>query len=86
MNKVIVVGSLNVDLTVYAPHFPVAGETVIGSTLRIGMGGKGSNQATLYEVALYGNQVKEENIAGLNAPALTQDELARIDEALTLFK
>lgn len=46
MNKVIVVGSLNVDLTVYAPHFPVAGETVIGSTLRIGMGGKGSNQAT----------------------------------------
>ena len=27
---------------------------------------KGSNQATLYEVALYGNQVKEENIAGLN--------------------
>ena len=46
MNKVIVVGGLNVDLTVYAPHFPVAGETVIGSTLRIGMGGKGSNQAT----------------------------------------
>ncbi len=46
MSKVIVVGSLNVDLTVYTPHFPVAGETVIGSTLRIGMGGKGSNQAT----------------------------------------
>ncbi len=46
MKKVMVVGSLNVDLTVYAPHFPVAGETVFGSELRIGMGGKGSNQAT----------------------------------------
>lgn len=46
MKKVMVVGSLNVDLTVYTPRFPVAGETVFGSTLRIGMGGKGSNQAT----------------------------------------
>lgn len=46
MKKVIVVGSLNVDLTVYTPRFPLAGQTVVGRTLKIGMGGKGSNQAT----------------------------------------
>ena len=45
MKKVMVVGSLNVDMTVYTPRFPVAGETVFGTSLRIGMGGKGSNQA-----------------------------------------
>ncbi len=46
MKKVIVVGSLNVDLTVYTPRFPVAGESLVGSSLKIGMGGKGNNQAT----------------------------------------
>lgn len=43
---VIVVGSLNVDLTVRTPQFPLAGQTVTGSSLCIGVGGKGSNQAT----------------------------------------
>lgn len=46
MKTVIVVGSLNVDLTVYTPQFPLAGQTVSGHTLQIGVGGKGSNQAT----------------------------------------
>lgn len=46
LEKVIVVGSLNVDLTVYTPQFPLAGETVVGRTLKIGVGGKGNNQAT----------------------------------------
>lgn len=46
MKKVVVVGSLNVDLTVYTPQFPVGGETVVGHTLKIGVGGKGNNQAT----------------------------------------
>jgi len=35
-----------VDLTAYTPHFPVEGETVLGSNLRIGPGGKGNNQMT----------------------------------------
>jgi ribokinase len=35
-----------VDVTGFAPHLPVAGETVKGSTLRFGPGGKGSNQMT----------------------------------------
>jgi ribokinase len=44
--KIVVVGSCNVDLTVYCDRFPRPGETVLGSKLIIGPGGKGSNQAT----------------------------------------
>src|SRR5262245_38575178 len=40
-----VVGSFAVGLTIRAPRFPVAGETLIGSDFDMGPGGKGSNQA-----------------------------------------
>jgi ribokinase len=43
--RVIVVGSYNTDLAVTAPRFPAPGETLLGGSLRIGPGGKGSNQA-----------------------------------------
>lgn len=46
MAKIVGPGSLIVDVTGYAPHLPVGGETVKGSTLRFGPGGKGSNQMT----------------------------------------
>ena len=46
MGKVIGPGSLIVDVTGFAPHLPVAGETTKGTTLRFGPGGKGSNQMT----------------------------------------
>ena len=46
MAKIIGPGSLIVDVTGYAPHLPVAGETTKGTTLRFGPGGKGSNQLT----------------------------------------
>ncbi len=46
MGKVVGPGSLLVDVTGYAPHLPVAGETVKGSAVRFGPGGKGSNQMT----------------------------------------
>src|SRR5438477_12377847 len=42
---VTVVGSFAVGLTLRAPRFPVAGETLIGSDFNMGPGGKGSNQA-----------------------------------------
>jgi ribokinase len=45
-SKVVVVGSFIVDITGFANRFPKDGETVIGSAVRIGPGGKGSNQAT----------------------------------------
>jgi len=44
--KVVVVGSFIVDITGFAPRFPKDGETVIGSAIKFGPGGKGSNQAT----------------------------------------
>ncbi len=46
MGKVVGPGSLIVDVTGFAPHLPVAGETVMGSKIRFGPGGKGSNQMT----------------------------------------
>lgn len=42
--KITVMGSFVVDLMGRAPHLPVKGETVKGSTFKIGPGGKGSNQ------------------------------------------
>lgn len=46
MSKIVGPGSLIVDITGFAPHLPVAGETVKGTTLRLGPGGKGNNQMT----------------------------------------
>jgi ribokinase len=45
MSRVIVVGSLNMDLIVRAPRRPAVGETVMGEDFRILPGGKGLNQA-----------------------------------------
>lgn len=45
-SKIIGPGSSNVDLTGFAPRLPKAGETVMGTSMSIGPGGKGSNQMT----------------------------------------
>lgn len=44
-SKIVVFGSYVVDLTSWAQHLPVPGETVKGSSFKMGPGGKGSNQA-----------------------------------------
>ena len=46
MAKIIGPGSLIVDVTGFAPHLPVEGETTKGTTVRFGPGGKGNNQMT----------------------------------------
>lgn len=43
--KVVVVGSLNMDLIVRMPRFPMAGETLAGHGFATAAGGKGANQA-----------------------------------------
>ena len=43
--NVVVIGSLNVDLTVVADHLPQPGETVLGGRFGTHDGGKGANQA-----------------------------------------
>ncbi len=45
MTNIVVVGSLNMDLVVRAPHLPIPGETVLGSDFQTIPGGKGANQA-----------------------------------------
>jgi ribokinase len=45
MAKIVVVGSLNMDVVAVAPRIPVAGETIIGSRFFTSPGGKGANQA-----------------------------------------
>jgi ribokinase len=45
MARIVVVGSLNIDLVAIAPRIPVAGETILGSHFFTAPGGKGANQA-----------------------------------------
>ncbi|MEA3327931.1 MAG: ribokinase [Chloroflexota bacterium] len=45
MTKILVVGSINMDLVVRVHHSPTPGETVLGSDFTIFPGGKGANQA-----------------------------------------
>lgn len=45
MSKVVVVGSINMDLVVRSPRFALAGETILGYTFHTIPGGKGANQA-----------------------------------------
>lgn len=43
--SILVIGSLNVDYSVYTKRFSNAGETIIANDFRVSYGGKGANQA-----------------------------------------
>ncbi|MFO7323926.1 MAG: ribokinase [Chloroflexota bacterium] len=45
--RICMVGSCNVDLVARVPRTPAPGETLIGSSFKIGFGGKGANQAVM---------------------------------------
>lgn len=45
LKKIVVIGSLNMDLVVNTPRIPALGETVLGSGFFTAPGGKGANQA-----------------------------------------
>lgn len=53
--KIVVIGSLNMDLVGCAPRIPVVGETIVGHTYFSEPGGKGANQA--YAAARLGGRV-----------------------------
>ena len=96
MAKIIGPGSLIVDVTGFAPHLPVAGETTKGSTLRFGPGGKGSNQMTAAHragaevkiIGIRGNDVlgqilkKHYESEGMSEEYITVDSAAETGSAL----
>lgn len=45
MSRVVVIGSLNMDVVATAARLPAVGETLLGTDLRFVPGGKGANQA-----------------------------------------
>ncbi len=45
MNHILVIGSINMDLTIHTPRLPHLGETITGSDFATTPGGKGANQA-----------------------------------------
>ena len=45
MEKIIVIGSSNVDMVVRTSHLPAPGETILGGEFFMNQGGKGANQA-----------------------------------------
>lgn len=55
MKKILVVGSLNMDMTVHVGHMPECGETIICKGMSMSPGGKGANQA--YAAATLGGNV-----------------------------
>lgn len=73
--RVIVVGSINVDLVMRLPRLPVPGETVLGGVLARHHGGKGANQAVaaaragsdVHMVGAVGAQDGAESIRALEA-------------------
>jgi ribokinase len=45
MSDIVVIGSLNMDLSIRVPRIPLPGETISGENLVTSAGGKGANQA-----------------------------------------
>ena len=88
MGRVIVVGSINVDLVVSAAHLPRPGETVSGGSFARHYGGKGANQAVaaaragaaVTMIAAVGRDADgDESIAALGAEGIDVSDIARVD-------
>jgi ribokinase len=72
---VVVVGSLNMDLTARAAHLPAPGETVLGDGFAMIPGGKGSNQA----VAAARLGARTAMVGSVGTDAMGTDLLAVLD-------
>lgn len=55
MKKIVVIGSLNMDVVLETPRMPQIGETIAGSNISFVPGGKGANQA--YAIGKLGGDV-----------------------------
>lgn len=65
MKKIVVVGSLNMDVVIETPHMPKCGETISGKNVTMVPGGKGANQA--YAVGKLGGDVTMIGAVGMDA-------------------
>jgi ribokinase len=73
---VLVIGSINADVTAFADRLPEPGQTVRGRDVSVALGGKGANQALA--AARYGEHAQLLGCVGTDTFAdLTLDELAR---------
>lgn len=65
MQKIVVVGSLNMDVVIETPHMPERGETISGRNINRVSGGKGANQA--YALGKLGGDVTMIGAVGKDA-------------------
>ena len=69
--RIAVVGSANVDLTVFTSVVPRAGETVLGETFQMSIGGKGTNNGGSSKFTLELTLPwQEDMLAGMNATVI----------------
>ncbi len=78
-DRIVVVGSLNMDLVVHASRHPQPGETILGSEFHTFPGGKGANQAVAAarlggQVAMVG-RVGRDDFGDALLHALSQDRV-----------
>ncbi len=90
--RVAIVGSINADLVVRTERRPAGGETVTGSDLVVGAGGKGANQAVAAarlgaEVAMLGavgtDAFGRAQLAGIGAEGIDTSAIAELPDAAT---
>ena len=90
--RVLVVGSVNIDLVIAGARLPAPGETVLGGTFRRFHGGKGGNQAVAAarlgaDVAFVGavgdDPFGDEACAGLETERIDVSELLRVGGVAT---
>lgn len=92
MNKVVVFGSLNMDLSIESDHMPVMGETIMGRCFITNPGGKGANQAVASaklgaEVVMLGavgeDAFGDQMIAALAEEGVQCDRIERVRDLAT---
>jgi ribokinase len=88
VSRVVVVGSLNVDVVVRAERLPGPGETITGGSFARHLGGKGANQAVAAaragaDVVMIGavgrDQDGDESVAALVAEGIDVSRVRRVD-------
>src|ERR1041384_6566369 len=92
MNKILVAGSINMDVVATAARHPLPGETVAGKDLHFLPGGKGANQAVAaaklgaitYLIGKLGNDAFADTLKSfLNSQGLKMEYVQRTSDAAT---